>query len=386
MKVDQNSQLQSLLTLDTGKPLARALAVGQVLQAKVVGRSTDGTVTLRDNRGIQMAAHSTLAFKPGEQLTLRVESLGRQPVLRVLTQPSGDAVELQALRHILPRQQPLAPLMNQLRAVSQDSASLGFQPSQELSVTARQVHALVRPLSDVLVPARLQQAVLNSGLFLESRLAAGGGATERWSVTQDLKGGLLRLSAVLENHPNAATSSTQRASAETAALRTGLDSPPASPGKEGEPLRELLRQTEGVLARMQVRQLSSTGPHANGVTAWHVEVPVTNNGQTEVLPLQFERENDDGDDQTAIWSVKLAVELESLGKLYARVVLAAGTVSTTLWAERPETAVLAKRHLAGLQDAFVTAGLPVGVVCCQQGAPQDSQSLNAWPALLRVTA
>jgi hypothetical protein len=385
MKVDLNSQLQSLLTLDTGKPLARTLAVGQVLQAKVVGRSTDGTVTLRDNRGVQMAAHSTLAFKRGEQLTLRVESLGHQPVLRLLTQPSGDAVELAALRHVLPKQQPLAPLMNQLRAVSQGGTGLDFQPSQQLSIAARQVHTLVRPLADVLVPARLQQAILNSGLFLESRLGASTGATQHWSVTQDLKAGLLRLSAVLENHPNAAANPTQRSSAETGALRTGLESPPVSPGKGGEALRELLRQTEGVLAGVQVRQLSSTGPHANGVTAWHIEVPVTNNDQTEVLPLQFERETDEDDDQKAIWSVKLAVELETLGKLYARVVLAAGTVSTTLWAEQPETAALANRHLASLQDAFVAAGLPVGVVCCQQGAPQDGQSLNAWPALLRVT-
>ena len=383
MKVDVSSQPQTLLTLDAGKRVARTLSVGQILAAKVVNRATDGTVTLMDNRGIQMVARSALAFERGDNLTLRVESLGHQPILRLMNPPAGDAVEVQALRQALPKQQPLAPLLNQLRAVSQGDTSLGSQPPQELSAAARQVYALVRPLSELLVPARLQQAVLDSGLFLESRLATGAGVTERWSVSQDLKARLLRLAAVLEKH---ASSPAQRTQGETAATRMNPDAPPAPPAKETEPVRELLRQTDGVLARIQVRQLGSAGPQASGVTAWHIEVPVTNNGQAEVLPLQFEREEGDDEQQAALWSVKLAVELVALGKLYARIVLASGTVSTTIWAERRETAALAKQRLAGLQDALVAAGLPVGVLCCQQGTPQDSQRLNAWPALLRVTA
>ncbi len=378
-------------TLQEANPAAlKSWQVGQILSATVAGVAGNGAVTLRINN-LLLNAQTSLPLQTGQTLKLEVARGGEQPLLKIALPASPQDVQAQALRQALPRQLPLAPLLANLGAVAARLQNAPDPAGKELAQLARQVINGLASKGDVSQGAGLKQAVLNSGVFLEAKLAAAlnGGPP---LPPGDLKAGLLRLLAALERQSGGGATGERTATDTSATAReAGRAAPTTTPPP---PLRgalpqtqasvnvpraetaltttttDMLRQTEGALARLQLSQLASLPSEQQPQRLWSLELPVLHDQRTDLFQLRIEEEAA-GAQQNSVtpWSVMLAFDLPSLGPVHARILVNGPQVSATLWAERPSTAALFNDQLDELRSGLQRAGMLVGRVACTEGTP-----------------
>ena len=388
-----------------------AWQVGEILSATVVESLGSGQVSMRIN-GQLFTAQTSLTVKPGATLALRVVSSGEQPTLAVAPSTAEQDPQLQAWRIALPLQEPLQPLLDVVAAFASDTAESTGTPAQGIARIAGQILGGLPDVQEVAHPAGLKTAVLNSGLFLESRLLAAaneGGGAASVSVT-DFKAGLLRLAGALRESaaaPAAAGSESGGSALPTAraAAVPARDSMQAAPlaqnslpaaGSTSLPGRSSItntppgqnsasaslplqlppdltgkapvHQAEAALARLQMNQLSSLPAEHGGTPMWVLDLPVRREDQVDVLRLQVEADDRrDRPQELRSWSVSLGLEPGNLGPVHVRLTLHGGQISATVWAERPDTAALFAIHLEDLRAGMTHAGLAVGAMGCYCG-------------------
>lgn len=392
----------------TGGAAARAWTVGQILEATVVRQALDGTVTLRvGNQEVQ--ARTGLALAADQPITLQVAQSGVQTVLRVLhlggpdTTPEttlsnrttaadpADAALAQAWRQVLPRDGDARPLLNRLTELLQSpngstNRDLPAPIAQNLRALAEKIPTLER----LLTAAGLKQAVGDSGVFLEARLAAALAQGTTPAVHGDLKAGLLQLVATLRSvMPNpepdaAAAGDTTTTPVPTTVARntaTVVATPLAEPAPDTS-LAPLRRQADAALAHIEQHQLATLSAATTpGATPWVIALPARHGAESPVLELRIEQDEHRtaGGEATRTWSVWLDFEFGDLGAVRAHVSLRDESVSVGLWAERVATAGLFTQHLAELDSALHQAGLGTHGLRCDAGAPPTPES-PAGPA------
>ena len=392
--------------------------VGQILAATVVANPRPGQAELRIGN-LQVRAQTALEFPPGQQLRLEVASLKEQPVLKLLGLLQANPLT-GALRDALPRQQPLAPFLTALARIA-----AGAQPQLPPAVArfAREVFERLPDAASVATASGLRQALRDSGLFLETKLAHGPPPTgspkspvPSAETSRDFKANLLRLVNVLrENSANSAPatrhavppagSSSSAPSAATVppllapgTLNAALSrTPSATPPELGAPLqrgqpplppltaaglpreqdisltsRELHRQAEAALARVQLNQLSSLPQERQAGTEWLIELPVRREQDTDIWNLRISRDADQGGDHGQAdagggWSVMLAFDLPGIGPLQTRVNLRGEQISAQFFSRTPGTLALVQGHLPLLQARLRQAGLRVDDLSCHAG-------------------
>ncbi len=372
-----------------------AWQVGQLLAATVVEALGAGQLSLRIN-GQLLTAQTQLALKPGATLTLQVMSSGEQPTLAVVESPVEPDTQLQAWRVALPLQEPLPPLLNTVVALASAPEGSPTTPGQAIASIAGQILGSLSDIQAVVHPSGLKAAIVNSGLFLETRLSAAAdeGRDAAGIAVTDFKAGLLRLAsalraaatapALVETDPGGGTVPTGRSAAvpaqsstPAAALTQGSAS--ALPGLQ-HPIdasaQALIRQTGAALARLQLNQLSSLPAEHGGTSIWALDLPVHCQDHIDVLRLRVEAdERRGGPEGPRSWSVVLDLEPSNLGPVHARLTLNGVQVSTTVWAERPDTAALFANHLDELRVSMAHAGLAVATIGCYCGkAPAPGHS------------
>ena len=401
------------------QPMANAWKVGEILQATVLG-VTGGGMTKLDINGMEVSTKAPLPLMAGDKLELQVSQPGPPPQLRVLQHQSADQAPLdQALRQALPRgadSQLFTRLAEALDTLNQSSSL----PSHQRDALRQLQEALpnLRQLTD---PAKLEQQMRASGLFLESDLAKGA------PQPGDLKAALLRVVAALQNptpppSPTAQTPahsqgqtnvlasnapgtmppvSTSRAAVPdgvqapafarpdasltttsapnqqtaTAARPSGPDMPgPLSVGAQHAQLADSLKGAmEGALARVHLNQLTSLQAQDGERPFWVMEIPLpASQGQTP-LKLRLERETDrqgsGGAPGEQGWRLDLDFSMEPLGPLRASVLMRGQHLNVRLWAERPDTLVQVRENLDVLQSGLQRTGLEVDHLACYPGQP-----------------
>jgi hypothetical protein len=324
--------------------------VGQVLAATVVTSPQAGRAELRIGTLPVTAQTGNLQLTPGQTLRLEVASLKQLPVLKLLGVLQQSPVD-QAVRDALPRQQPLMPLLSALTRLG-----AGGPLPPEVARFARELISRLPDPASVTQPAGLRQALRDSGLFLEAKLArpaaltaapgTNPAAARGGEFAGDLKANLLRLLRALRETaansapvgPRVAGGSPGAAAAASAAttpppaaqlaaalaaagVRPLPGAPPLDPSaplQRGQPPQpppaalaqlarlqeqtlsrsELLRQVEGALARVQLNQLSSLPQERAQPPEWLIELPVRREGETDVWGLRISRdpERDGGRD------------------------------------------------------------------------------------------
>ncbi len=194
----------------------RRLSSGQVLQA-VVNRVLSSNQALLQIGHLKISAQTSVPITAGEKLTLEVVETGKLPLLRIL-RPLPEAAVLESLlRTSLPKQSGLPPLLANLQQAAHPD-----NPHRLPSTVHKVVQDILARLPDsrsVSRPEVLRQAIQQSGIFLESKLAEAArlgrtteaGATIRpaidanqlqalqTSIRNDNKTGLLRLQQQLVN-------------------------------------------------------------------------------------------------------------------------------------------------------------------------------------------
>lgn len=352
------SQLSLAVPARNAPAMVQAWQAGQIIEARVakVGPG-QGTVLLQLPQG-EVEARSDLMLQPGDRLRLMAEPRDGVWLLRMLPNPTAGQPVAAALRQALPRQLPLGPALSSLLNAAAD-------PGSPLPAGLRQAIALLAgslsPPQQLATSEGLRRALLDSGLFLESKLAQ----TPPGAVEKDLKAQLLRLLARLD--------------------KAGGGSPDGDDGTTGAPekgglqelgdlLRQLTRQTEGAVARIQWQQLRALPEQTGQETPLVIEIPVQKGKETETLTLRFEREGGgDTEGREKSWSVRLDLSDARHGAIRAVVRFAAGLVSTRFFAERPATADLFRNHLPALSERLQAAGLAVGSVDALAGIPASEE-------------
>lgn len=173
-----------------------AWRAGQLLHATVTEGGAGRVLLAIGHR--QVSAETSLRLEKGQQLTLQVQSLGQQPVLRVLS-PTADMTLTAALRLLLPSQGPMTPLLSSL-------SQLATAPQAAVPGLIQQlIRSVVRQMPTVeaaATPRGLKQALGESGVFLERHLLQGPAQSASVATLgADLKANLLRLLQLLRNWP-----------------------------------------------------------------------------------------------------------------------------------------------------------------------------------------
>ncbi|RRS33971.1 MAG: hypothetical protein OI74_06350 [Gammaproteobacteria bacterium (ex Lamellibrachia satsuma)] len=349
------------------------LKPGQVLQATALSDTQNSQLKLQI--GItRLIAQTQVAIKSGQQLTLSVEKGGEFPELRLLTTLSREQLQANALKMLLPRQQPLAQLFDKL-AIQLSNSSSNPAPGN----VRQAIEGLVGRLLSTDQPQFQQQlrtALQNSGLFTEAHLLQGSGNPA------DLKLNLLRLFELINTLlPGKGLNPQQSTAAALAASNSsGTPIPPDSPLRF---LLDLLKQLDGSLARIQSNQLASLPQDDPTRQTWQFELPIRHNEQLDVFRILLQKEpGKSGEKEDAVWSLTLRMNLEPLGPMRVQLRLQGEAISSVLWAEQAETTSLIQNNLEKLRSALEKAGLDVTKLEAYQGKSDGDEQLSHGLSLL----
>jgi flagellar hook-length control protein FliK len=372
MDLRQTGSIDSSLRL-TSTALNRAWTVGQILQATVVSQTGADTFLLRAGTST-FEARSTLTLSAGQALQLQVApgSNSGQTIMRVLPPPALEESALaQALRHALPRQIDIAPVLQRLLTDLAGPSTEGG-PNGGLRTLLARIQASLPDTRTVTQPETLSRAVSNSGTLLEARLAHGS-APDPQLLAHDLKANFLRLAA----HLKGGMPSPLITNHSTSAAPTIQD-----PSALSTTARDIAQQVDGALARIQINQLNSLPREDGTPPALVVEVPLRHGDQLHSLRLRIERDKDAraSDPDSLPWSVSIELDPPGLGPVRARVTALARDVSVAFWTEQAQTAILLRNNLATLQDNFHRDGLRCRELACHVGSGPDVATGVRGPA------
>ncbi|RLJ17218.1 flagellar hook-length control protein FliK [bacterium endosymbiont of Escarpia laminata] len=348
------------------------LKPGQILQATALSDTQNSQLKLQI--GVtRLIAQTQVAIKSGQQLTLSVEKGGKFPELRLLTTLSREQLQANALKMLLPRQQPLAQLFDKI-AIQLSNSSSNPAPGN----VRQAIEGMVGRLLSTDQPRFQQQlrtALQNSGLFTEAHLLRGSGNPA------DLKLNLLRLFELINTLlPGKGLNPQQSAAALAASDSSGTPLPPDSPLRF---LLDLLKQLDGGLARIQSNQLASLPQEDPTRQTWQFELPIRHNEQLDVFRIRLQKEpGKSGEKEDAVWSLTLRMNLEPLGPMRVQLRLQGEAISSVLWAEQAETTSLIQNNLEKLRSALEKAGLDVTKLEAYQGKSEGDEQLPRGLSLL----
>lgn len=373
------------------RELLSALRPGQTLQAQVLASPrADLARLLIDD--LVITARTGRPLAPGQALTLTVLKGGPTPELRVQLPPQPPGSQ-DVLRLALPRQLPLRETLSGLAQLAGRAMPLLNNPARE---ALRGLLDRSLPLRQV-SPDTLRQAVRDSGIFTEARMARGQPppATDRKTLLLQLASALpARPPAVDNPAPLAALSRANLASAGAPPdplTRAGLlagsllrggslfeatPRGPAGPVPAQSPEQVLIdrlwRLVDASLARIHTHQAASLPADDKAAPVWQLDIPLAMpGGPTQALELRIRQEPEDEQQDAggAGWLVTIGFMFPLLGPVKAGVRLAGGRISSTFWCEQPAAARLFDRHLPQLRSALEAAGLEVGHLAASQGTP-----------------
>lgn len=282
-----------------------------------------------------------------------------------------QAALTQMVQTAVQRQDSAATLMTALTAIVGKVAL----PEQVMRAAQQVLAGRVSLESGGLDGAKLQQAVLRSGVFLEAGLARGTGP-----VAGDMKGSLLALRQTLVNWlgqqapisqaaivPPPLPGSQPRARQATA----GMANPPTAPEEAG---KMLLDRTEATLARVRLHQSAGLPDPAGKVRPdISLDLPVLIGNYQTLLHLQVSRDGQSNAEHAEErgWQMRFAINMPELGEVGAQVSLRGGATGVMLWASEPETAEALQGELSDLKLALGEAGLKLGAVLVRRGEPAE---------------
>lgn len=408
-----DTALPTTISLQALPALIKQLPVGLQLTARIQpptdNQPTRAVLELAGTR-IPVQLSQPLPTHIGPQVKLEVLNPGAIAALKILTPlpvPTSENVS-QALRATLPKQAPLPPLLANLALIARASNSPILPNGPRLSpplpqtvveLTRAIVEQLPRP--ETLTTAQgVKQAVAQSGLFLEAKLAQ---ATQQpplqqfmnplaASIPTDFKGGLVGLlvtllSLIKSPSSNPLTASTAQAIHPQTAHTPPLpaQNPTAAQATLNQSmnlqqaLTELLKSVESGLARVQLNQLISSTPDDDGKRNWMMELPMRNGENIDLIQLHIEKEKQQqGEKETVLWAVTISLTPTGLGPVQARISFANNIINTSFWSENGQATDFIRDNLPILKRRYGEVGLTVGTLHAREGKAPTPTSADDY--------
>ena len=418
-KQHQKGELLTLTVMRAGdKPLLRvAPPLLPALQQPQPAQSTQSAAikVLLPNQApltpllANLAAISQLKTQLAAPLTSEISNSVKKLIENLaLADKIGDPKELQRalnnsgilLEKKLANLQPPVNSNKMARGSSPSANALGSNAAQAQALT-QDFKANLLQLLDVLrqapggqnnpskIPLPLSTTQTSIVPNTSSNIGASQTAANNQTPAQSIKEQLLRLLNTPANNTNSeetARTTTSSRLAEFAASTSRLPVPffrhlPLQSQKPQSPtlvmlqhrdqiIDELIRQTEGSIARVQLSQLASTAQDSNTPQTWTFELPLRHGENIDVVQLRIEKEDSqEGEEKESRWQVTLTLDLPEIGTVYATITIQGERSSTRLWAVEKETALLIDNNLQLLRDALEKHGVNAGEISCQHGCP-----------------
>lgn len=387
--------------------LIKSLSLGQPLTALLLpttnSQPTRAELELAGHR-VAVQLSQSLPANIGSQLKLDVVSPGAIAALKILTSPVSEHNSIPlALRAILPRQAPLPPLLANLALIAREGSRPILPNGPRLIPPLPQIVVdLTRSIVDRLPSPQtmstadgVKQAVAQSGLFLEARLAQ---TIQQPTHTQnalplsanipiDFKGGLLSLLVSLLSLIKSMPDTTKSAANTLATTPPHLAShnPTAAHATLNQSmslqqaLTELLRSVESSVARLQLNQLVSSAPEEEGKRSWLMELPMRCDEHIDLIQLCIEKEKKQHDKKKAVlWTVTLSLSPKGLGPVQARISLANNIINTSFWSENPHVTTFIHENLPMLKNRYREVGLTIGTLKAHEGKAPTPTSADEY--------
>jgi len=297
-----------------------------------------------------------------EQPALAPDTRPATPPAPPLPNPARQAVDV-ARADAAGRQASLAPLFANL-AEAQDAPAL----PPAIKTAIGRLLALQTPLSGQITAQIVQQAIAQSGLFLEAHLAKTGG---RQPAPPDIKAALLTLQRALAAEPPAEAPAGTRPMPTPPPVREAGLTPQAAAlatlsARDEAPVivQHLAAQVDQAVARQTLHQLASLPDGAP--PTWMFELPVATPQGTAVAQFQIDRDGQGSTSSEAsqAWRVRFSIDIEPLGPVHVHLRMDGDAAAVTVWAEREDG--LERLRSMG---AELSQSLP-GEVTFHPGAPR----------------
>lgn len=215
-------------------------------------------------------------------------------------------------------------------------------------------------------------ANINSGTNLTTNLTANPGTTPATAANTNPRanptGNKYAVDQPLFKHsaPPLLPQTPLQAQERTTASVSGQQSPP-------QIIEELAQQVNGAIARLQIHQVASLPTEDNLYPALSFELPLQHENRIDVIQVRiYQDRTSKTSEKPDRWSASLAMDLESLGAVYATITISQHQVWTSLWAETKSTAEIINQHLQELYKGYNKVGLNVGTTHCCHGTPPPS--------------
>lgn len=296
--------------------------LGQLLNAQVIGRDGENSIRLRVGE-VEVRAATALPLQKGDKLTLRVTQLSPVVTLKP-TQPPPTPEKEQvrnALSQSLPKQRPLAPLLDRLAATVKATPSpqinqpLGEALPPRVAQAVRSVLQSIPTLAEVRDATRLPRVLERVGVFAESNAHQLIAKSAAELPALDLKWQLLQLRGALRRPANitqlptqgpadelleGATGSRTKAPSVPAIATTGhtVSSAP-EPKQFVEVARMLSQLVESGIAKIETNQLKAVAATLDGEYQLSLDLPIAVDHTIKVVQLKILRDQQGTDDGTA---------------------------------------------------------------------------------------
>ena len=134
-------------------------------------------------------------------------------------------------------------------------------------------------------------------------------------------------------------------------------------------LRALLREVEGVHAKLQFNQLSMLKEPDSPTTpnVWLMDLPLKDKDRLDMLQLRMEQYRRNPEEEEDTWNVQLTLDTRNLGPLQATINMCGDDVKVMLCAERPESAALLEDNIAMLNADLAKLGVNIHHLSCRCG-------------------
>lgn len=162
-------------------------------------------------------------------------------------------------------------------------------------------------------------------------------------------------------------------------------------------IETLLRQTSGVLAKIQLNQLASldqnrpaSSSDSNTLQQWFFELPLNTGTQMSNVAIHIQQKASKNSGQEASqeksWQLDLGFDLGEFGKVHIEVFLIQQSARSILWAEHGPTFSRIHQQLGQLQTSLEQLGVNVERLECRQGKVPEHRPTRISTRLIDVTS
>ncbi|OUR73244.1 hypothetical protein A9Q78_04720 [Methylophaga sp. 41_12_T18] len=134
-------------------------------------------------------------------------------------------------------------------------------------------------------------------------------------------------------------------------------------------LKGLLKEVEGVHAKLQFNQLSMLkepdSPTAPNV--WLMDLPLKDRDRLDMVQLQLEQQASNDEEESDTWNIQLTLDTRNLGPLQATINMCGENVKVMICAERSASAELLAQHLDILNAGLAKLEVNIHHLSCRCG-------------------